>query len=417
MNWSRKSLDELESFYWESIAPEMDRAGMDPTSDVPTYAWLTEQGWSGIAYALREKHDVTPKEFFTDIVGLDDGKSNGYEWRIENERTIDAFESYLEMLDSRRGLAATTLPTRRTHLARFARLYRRLHGEANLLAHLDDRDAEPDEIDRCLRVLDEFDDQLASDGTKLAYLRTVRAFYEYLVDFRRARYNPVANAAKQFRWEQDQPDNRTMNVEQVRAVYQAAETLEERLLVLGLAGWGLRPNELATLDASQFTLTEDDPHIAFDERKNGPGTVALLYGTEAVRHRIDTLAANDDWTGAIFPSGRSETGYIARETVNRRFKRLAERADVRVDGETPTAKLCRRFWYTTYQSAVETMVTQLEGIAADQGSKSADVVMSNYLSETRRREFRREAMRTRLADVFDEEKRQGVEFATHYPGQ
>jgi site-specific recombinase XerD len=417
MNWSRKSLDELESFYWETIAPAMDRSGMDPMADVPTYAWVTEQGWSGIAYALREKHGLTPKEFFTDIVGVGDDDSGEYEWGIEDGQTIDAFESYLEMLDSRRGLAATTLPTRRTHLARFARLYRHLHGQANLLGQLDDRDAEPDEIDRCLRVLDEFDEQLSSDGTKLAYLQTVRAFYEYLVDFRRARYNPVANAAKQFRWEREQPDNRTMSVGQVRAVYQATKTLEQRLLVLGLAGWGLRPNELATLDASQFTLKEDDPHISFDERKNGPGTVALLYGTDAVRRRIDALVTDDDWTGAMFPSNRSDSGYIARETVNRRFKRLAKRADVRVDGETPTAKLCRRFWYKTYQTAVETMVAQLEGIAADQGSQSAEVVMSNYLSERRRREFRREAMRKRLADVFGDENQTEGEHSARFSGQ
>lgn len=401
MNWSRKSLDELESFYWDTIAPAMDRDGMDPTRDVPTYDWLTDHGWSGIAYALREKHGLTPRQFFVDIVGLgDDDADDGYDWNIEDDATIEAFESYLDMLDSRRGLADSTIPTRRTHLARFARVYRDHHGTAALLAELDDRDAEPDEISRCLEVLDEFDDELATDGTKLKYLQTVRAFYDYLVDFRRARYNPVENAAKQFRWEQGQPDNRTMSAEQVRAVYTAASDLEERLLVLGLAAWGLRPNELASLDASQLVLSGDDPHISFEARKNGPGTVALLYGVDAIAERIDTLS-DDDWNGALFPSSRSSTGHIARETVNRRFKRLARDAGVTVDGETPTAKLCRRFWYTTYQEAVEEMLSQLEGVAADQGSKSADVVMSNYLSEERRRSFRRQAMRERLATVFD----------------
>ncbi|KTG26890.1 tyrosine-type recombinase/integrase [Haloferax profundi] len=401
MNWSRKSLDDLESFYWDTIAPAMDRDGMNPTRDVPTYEWLTDHGWSGIAYALREKHDLTPRQFFVDVVGLgDDEADHGYEWHIENDATIEAFESYLDMLESRRGLAESTLPTRRTHLARFARVYRDLHGSADLLAELDDRDTEPDEIARCLDVLDEFDADLSTDGTKLKYLQTVRAFYEYLVDFRRARYNPVENAAKQFRWEQGQPDNRTMTATQVRAVYAAATDLEDRLLVLGLAGWGLRPNELASLDASQLSLTGDDPHISFEARKNGPGTVALLYGVDAVADRIDVLSA-DDWNGFLFPSSRSKTGHIARETVNRRFKRLADDANVTVDGETPTAKLCRRFWYTAYQEAVDDMLSQLEGVAADQGSKSTEVVMSNYLSEERRRSFRRQAMREKLAAVFE----------------
>ncbi|KAB1185137.1 MULTISPECIES: tyrosine-type recombinase/integrase [Haloferax] len=400
MNWSRKSLDELESFYWDTIAPAMDRDGMDPTQDVPTYEWLTDHGWSGIAYALREKHDLTPRQFFVDVVGLGVDDTTGYEWHIEDDATVEAFESYLGMLESRRGLAESTIPTRRTHLARFARVYRDLHGRATLLERLDDRDAEPDEIARCLEVLDVFDDELATDGTKLKYLQTVRAFYDYLVDFRRARYNPVENAAKQFRWEQGQPDNRTMTAEQVRQVYAAAADLEERLLVLGLAGWGLRPNELASLDASQLSLSGDDPHITFEERKNGPGTVALLYGVDAVADRIDDLS-DEDWNGALFPSSRSSTGHIARETVNRRFKRLATDAGVTVDGQTPTAKLCRRFWYTAYQEAVDDMLSQLEGVAADQGSKSTEVVMSNYLSEERRRSFRRQAMREKLATVFE----------------
>ncbi|WP_424009249.1 tyrosine-type recombinase/integrase [Haloferax denitrificans] len=402
MNWSRKSLDELEAFYWETIAPAMDRDGMDPTRDVPTYAWLTERGWSGIAYALREKHGLTPREFFVEVVGLgDDDADEGYDWGVDDDRTVEAFESYLDMLESRRGLADSTLPTRRTHLARFARIYRDRYGSADLLSRLDDRDAEPDEIDRCLAVLDEFDAELATDGTKLKYLQTVRSFYEYLVDFRRARYNPVENAAKQFRWEQGQPDNRTMTADQVGDVYAVAADLEDRLLVLGLAGWGLRPNELASLRASQFVLTGDDPHIEFEERKNGPGTVALLYGVDAVAARIDALAADDDWNGALFPSSRAASGHIARETVNRRFKRLADEAGVTVDGEVPTAKLCRRFWYTAYQEAVDEMLAQLEGVAADQGSKSAGVVMSNYLSEERRRSFRRQAMRETLAGVFE----------------
>ncbi|WP_148414120.1 tyrosine-type recombinase/integrase [Haloferax sp. KTX1] len=402
MNWSRKSLDELEAFYWETIAPAMDRDGMDPTRDVPTYAWLTERGWSGIAYALREKHDLTPREFFVEVVGLgDDEADEGYDWGIDDDRTVEAFESYLDMLESRRGLADSTLPTRRTHLARFARVYRDRHGSSDLLSRLDDRDAEPDEIDRCLAVLDEFDAELATDGTKLKYLQTVRSFYEYLVDFRRARYNPVENAAKQFRWEQGQPDNRTMTAEQVSDVYAVADDLEDRLLVLGLAGWGLRPNELASLRASQLVLSGDDPHIEFEARKNGPGTVALLYGVDAVAARIDALAEHDDWNGALFPSSRAASGHIARETVNRRFKRLADEAGVTVDGDVPTAKLCRRFWYTAYQAAVDEMLAQLEGVAADQGSKSADVVMSNYLSEERRRSFRRQAMRETLAEVFE----------------
>ncbi|ELZ89514.1 XerC/D-like integrase [Haloferax elongans ATCC BAA-1513] len=402
--WSQKSLDELREFHWDTINPQMMRDGLDP-DEPPSYQWLADKGWSGLAYTLREHHDLTVKEFFTDVVGLEDGRdSDTYEWGIDDCDTIEAFDAYLSMLDRRRGLADSTLPTRQTHLARFARVYRDLHGRADLLDRLDDRDSEPEEIDRCLRVLDEFDRELSTDGTKLKYLQTVRSFYEYLVDFRRAVYNPVANAAKQFRWEQGTPDNRTMTADQIRAMYEAASSLEDELLVLGLASWGLRPGELASMHASQLVLdVEEDtePYIAFDERKNGPGTVALLYGVDELYHRIDHLDERPSWNGYIFPSSQSTSGHLTTDTINNRFKRLARACDVRVDGSVPTAKLCRRFWYTTYQSAVGELLTQLEGVAEDQGSSSATVVMSNYLSEEKRRQFRREAMRESLAEIFE----------------
>jgi len=41
----------------------------------------------------------------------------------------------------------------------------------------------------------------------------------------------------------------------------------------------------------------------------------------------------------------------------------------------------RRFWYTTYNETVKQMMGGLEGIAADRGSASTEVVSQNYLSE------------------------------------
>jgi len=46
------------------------------------------------------------------------------------------------------------------------------------------------------------------------------------------------------------------------------------------------------------------------------------------------------------------------------------------------------------------MMEGLEGIAADQGSASTDVVSQNYLSEAEKRRYRRESMREELSAVF-----------------
>ena len=102
----------------------------------------------------------------------------------------------------------------------------------------------------------------------------------------------------------------------------------------------------------------------------------------------------------LFSSNRSSSGHIAPQTVNQRFKRLAEDAGATVEAKTPTAKMGRRFWYTTYNEAVKQMMEGLEGIAADQDSASTEVVSQNYLSEAEKRRYRRESMRDELNVVF-----------------
>ena len=62
----------------------------------------------------------------------------------------------------------------------------------------------------------------------------------------------------------------------------------------------------------------------------------------------------------------------------------------------------RRFWYTTYNEAVKQMMAGLEGIAADQGSSSTEIVSQNYLSEAEKRRYRRESMHEELSEVFGE---------------
>jgi integrase len=400
--WSQKSLAELEQLYHNEIAPKWRRAGNDPVHDRPPYEWLADNGFSGLNYALREHHDMTVKEFFVDVLDFsDDADSEGYTWGIDAEETVAQLDKYVRTLSRRRKLADSTVETKRARLAKYVRIYADVHGAAPIVKRVRDRDAQPDEIERALAVFDELDAELDSDDSKLRYYGDVSQFYEHLQRRGVAAYNPVTNFDKEYGWERSEPDNPTLDARQVRALYQAADDREDELIVLALCAWGLRPNEVAALHTGQFVLEGDDPHIAFDERKNGPGTVALLYGRETLEDRLIALGEREDWNGYLFPSSASSSGHIVTDTVGNRFTALAERAGVTVRGATPTAKMGRRFWYTAYTDAVNTLVEQLDEIAADQGSSDASVVASNYLSEDVRREHRREYMRERLAEAFE----------------
>jgi len=188
---------------------------------------------------------------------------------------------------------------------------------------------------------------------------------------------------------------------------QAARTTREQLLVVALAAWGLRASEVAALHVSQFhrDVPEDDvPFIAFESRKNGPGEVSLLFGLDILDSRIDELADYESWTGYLFPSSQGEAPHVTRDTIRNWFQDLASKAGLpgRIEGERPSPQLCRRFWYDTYTSVLEGVLEGIEDIATEQGSNDPQVVMRNYLSDSRSRRVRREFMREQLDAAFQE---------------
>ncbi|QRV17900.1 tyrosine-type recombinase/integrase (plasmid) [Haloterrigena salifodinae] len=401
INWSRMSLEELQTTWNTEVEPNLQREGID-LDDRPTYQEVADAGYGGIAYALREHHDLTLTEFLATVGYVDPDDDDTYQWGIDDETTVDALEALLRRVERKR--AETTADSKRYRLATYVRLYETVHGTAAIADRVMDEENEYDELRRVEAVLYELDDELESPESKLRYLSDIRQWYEHLETRHGAPFNPAENVDHDDIWRgelDDEKDNPALSSDQVGKLYNAVESPDEELLVLALCAWGLRRSEVASLHVSQLVLEGDDPHIAFDERKNGPGTVALIYGVPELADRVDALGSDDrDWSGYLFPSRKSSSGHITGETVQTRFKRLAERAEVLVRGDWPTSKMGRRFWYTTYNQAMNDLLNNLDAIAGDQGSSDASVVLKNYLSEAERRKYRREFMRDRLEEVF-----------------
>lgn len=397
------TLDELEQFYREEIGDEMIRSGMTPSTDRPSYQWLADHGYSGLAYALREHHDLTVKEFFTDVVGIEPMGSDGYNWGIDDAETVDRLEQYLQGRSRRHNLAESTIRSRRSRLAKFVREYEALHGESCLVDRVADLSNQPEEITRAIDVFDVLDAELESDDSKRGHLNDVNDWYLWLQNRALAEFNPMMNVQNEFEdgWETGDETKPALTADQVRALYESAENDDERFLVLALGAWGLRRGEVASLHVTQFVPNADPPRIEFDERKNGPSSVQILYGIDAYLDRVDDLDRSG-WNGYLFPSSQSESGHIAAGTVNNRFASLAERADVALYGERPTPHACRRFWYNAYQKALQDLQESIDAVAADQGSASSKVVIENYLGEEQARSARREHMHDRLADAFED---------------
>jgi len=156
--------------------------------------------------------------------------------------------------------------------------------------------------------------------------RVVDAWYQHLVGRRVASMNPASGLYDEFKWKVEDSPTPSLSANHIRKLMQASGTTREELLVVALAGWGLRASEVAALHISQFqrNVPEDDvPFITFQSRKNGPSEVSLLYGMGVLDSRIDELADDETWTGYLFPSSQGETPHVTRDTIRNWFQNLA----------------------------------------------------------------------------------------------
>ena len=412
VRWTSCSLEDFTDLYWDRIAPCLEAEGVDPTSEKPTHQWFRDHDARSFLAALRRHHGRTFGEFWNGDLGLGDGEE-GYTWATADEETIDALERFLDRRKSRYSLAASSVDALRTRLNLYVRAYREANDTDDLLTPIQREGDAPayEAVDACYAAFDwlnEGSDRAYSAQTLQRVRRVVDAWYQHLVGRRIASMNPASGLYDEFKWEVEESPTPALSAAHIRKLMQVAGTSRDRLLVVALAGWGLRANEAAALHVSQFDrdVPDDDvPYIAFENRKNGPGEVSVLFGLEALDARIGELAGDETWKGYVFPSSQGETPHVTRDTIRNWFQRLASEAGLpeRIDGERPSPQLCRRFWYDSYSAVLEGVLEGIEEIATEQGSSDPQVVMRNYLSDSRSRRVRREFMRERLANVFEDD--------------
>ncbi|AUV84570.1 hypothetical protein C2R22_23520 (plasmid) [Salinigranum rubrum] len=409
ISWTLLDRQELVDAYRAVVAPVMEDDDLDPKREKPTHSWLRGHDFRPLLYALREYHDMTFGEFWQEELELE-SEETGYDWATDHDRTIEALESFLDSRRERKGLSDSSIDTLRYRLNRYVSAYSDENDTDDLVTAVARESDVPayEAVDACWAAFDRLHDELEGGQTKRRIHLVVSNWYAHLVRRKWAAVNPADGLDDEFDWSNGEGDADTpcLATEHVRALYQAADGPEERLLVLALCAWGLRPNEVAHLHTRQFVLDVVDdevPYIAFEERKNGPGEVSLLYGQEVLEDRLAAFADRDDWDGYLFPSPHASGGPISRWTVWNRFTRLADQAGLpdEIDGVSPAPKMGRRYWYDAYSASLDVVLGSLDEIAAEQGSASADVVLQNYLSETRARKLRRQYMREQLATAFE----------------
>ncbi|WP_254280789.1 tyrosine-type recombinase/integrase [Haloarcula marina] len=410
VRWTSCSLEDFTELYWEEITPCLEAEGIDPESEKPTHKWFRDHDARAFLAALRRHHDRSFGEFYDEYLGL--GSEEGYSWSTSDEKTVEALEKFLDRRKSRYSLASSSVDTLRTRLNLYVRAYSEANETDDLISPIQRDSDNPayEAVDACYAAFD-----WLNEGTEYNYSaqtlqrvrRVVDAWYQHLVGRRIASINPASGLYDEFKWEIEDSPTPSLSASHIRDLVEAATSTRERLLVVTLAGWGLRASEVAALHVSQFQrdVPEDDvPFITFENRKNGPGEVSLLFGMDVLDARIDEQADDEEWMGYLFPSTQGETPHVSRDTIRNWFQDLASKAGLpdRIEGERPSPQLCRRFWYDTYTAVLEGVLEGVDEIAAEQGSNDPRVVMQNYLSNSRSRRVRREFMREQLATAFGE---------------
>ncbi len=406
--WTGKTKDELKEAYEERIVPALRADGHDPYTHQPTHQWIRDNGFRSLLYALRENHNLTLTGFCDTVLDAEP-HDDAYDWGITHDETIELLEAYLNSLKTRGELADSSVQTLRYRLATYVRSYSTVNGTDDLTTPVKKESEIPayEAVDACWGAFDRIHDRYDSGHTKQRIHRAVTNWYAHLVRRKRAAINPADGVENEYNWDDNNDkDNPRLAPEHIQALINAAATPEDQLMITALAAWGLRPNEVASLHRSQITRVaeEDTPYVAFDERKNGPGEVSILYGMSVYEDRIAELIEEEtEWNGYLFPSSGSSSGHITRQTVLNRFDRLADAAGLpeTIDGVKPVPKMARRYWYDAYSTVLDNVLEGVDEIAAEQGSSDAGVVLRNYLSDERRREIRREQMRNRLSAAFE----------------
>ena len=399
-DWSH-SLTALQEI-GEEILEEWRNQNPNSPRDYPAVRWLTDNGYSHLRWVLREKHDMGTPEFF--VLLTSSGGNSGYEWHIDDVATIGLAKTYLEDQIECRDWADKTKRTARSRINVVLRRFSEKYGDAAVVAHANDPNRQQELYDTFKQVGKDLRKDLSSDESALKYLRATHRFFEWLERSSRIEYDPMEEIESEFNWNID-PDPTPLTDDQVRRLWMAAQTDEERILVIGYCVWGVRTRELPAVHVDQLHLTPSDPVVRFEDedRKNGCGEVSLLFGLDSLANLVDKRARQSDWNGYLFPSPKDGRSFLCAKQAREKFKHLCRRANVTIEGSVATPKHGRSFYYNIMADAETDILEMAAEIADEQGATDPSSVRDYYLTPERRQRYRRIFFRVRIREVLPED--------------
>lgn len=398
MEWTK---EKLRTRFPAKVREERLAEGLDP--DVcPTQEWLRTHGYSGIGgFAQRNEMSVT--EVLEDVCGFEPrgNKPLG----IEHAETRRLIEEWLEKEeDLFNQWNDNRIRDARTHFRTLAKVAYEELGSTDLLRLF--RADPPADTDLIFRLFSGLSSRMETQGAQSNYTRSLERWGDYLEMRDEIESHKVGQVRgmMSYTYERRSPEHK-LTTAQIRRLWEATETLEEKTLLIILTASGTRRSEPTDSKISQLRLDRHDPYIVFDEsRKTGAATVPIMAGVEVIKTWLEQLNKLDYWNGEwLFPSKDSRDGSRPPGWVNDTIETLVTRAEVTFpDGEEPTPKSFRSFWYNHYSDARQEWLTHIQELADEQGVASSKIIDLHYLTKERERDHFRKFAQSYFVSVFGE---------------
>lgn len=405
MRWTE---EKLRTKFPAKVREERRAEGLDP--DVrPTQEWLRDHGYAGIEGFAR-RNDMSLVEVLEDICGFDPRPQKPL--GINHAETRRLVEEWLEVeRDVFNQWGDSRVQDARTHFRTLANVAYEVLGSTNLLRLV--RSSPPEDVDLIMRLFSGLDSHMETQGAQSNYTRSLERWADYLALREEIEDHKIGAVREMmgYTFERKSPEHH-LTPKQVRKCWRACETLEEKAMFIILTASGTRRAEPTDILVDSLRLDQHDPYIVFDEdRKTGAATVPIMAGVEVIEAWLEKLEEIDHWDEKwLFPSKKSRDGSRPPGWVNDTIEEIVNRAGVTFpDGEEPTPKSFRSFWYNHYISARQEWLSHVEMLADEQGVSSSEIIDLHYLTAKGERDHFRKFAQSYFAAVFGNEMLHGIE--------
>lgn len=342
--------------------------GLDPR-EKPTHKWLRKNGHRQF---LRRVKDLgyTPDEFLLNECGFErsskDLPCDDPELRAEVKDWLEFEDNVNERIND------GSIEDARCHLRRIMEISEEYAGTSNLLKY--GRGERGVCTNRAMQLMRGLKKEFDNSGTRRNYVTTFRDFIQAKCGEDVIEHDPITALVDRAGWthERSRPEY-VPSTSLVKSYYQACETLVEQMVILLLAGYGLRPADTEEENLNELLVLEsENPHLAFsDDRKNGVAKVPIIKGLPVVHEYLSRLEADPEYDGGVFPSDNRDCGTRCTGWIRDTVERIGERTDVTMEnGEKPTPKHFRQFWYTHFLTAWSEWLDHCNKTGEMQGTSS-----------------------------------------------